>query len=63
MPGSYYDCVMPVSAESMWGPVPLPSAAAAVGQGENRCKAVTHGVLGGDSIAFFWNEKWTEKWT
>ena len=44
LPGSYYDCVMPVSAESMWGPVPLPVAAVA-GQEENACKAVTHGVL------------------
>ena len=50
LPGSYYDCVMPASAESMWGPVPLPSTDAAE---ENVCKAVTHGILAASGQKLF----------
>ena len=46
LPGSYYDCVMPASAESMWGPVPLPPPSSSDDAAEeNVCKAVTHGIL------------------
>ncbi len=40
--GAYYDCVMPEDVEALWGPVPLRRLPE--GQ-ENKCKAVTHGIL------------------
>ena len=50
LPGSYYDCVMPTSAESMWGPVPLPLVDE---DGENACKAVTHAILAASGQKLF----------
>ena len=39
MPGTFYDTVMPETAETMWGPVPL----ARLPQGQaNSCKAVVN---------------------
>ena len=51
LPGSYYDCVMPASAESMWGPVPLPLATDE--SEENVCKAVTHGIVAASGHKLF----------
>ncbi len=45
LPGSYYDCVMPPDAESMWGPVPLPPLSPGDADAENVCKAVTHRLM------------------
>ena len=54
LPGSYYDCVMPASAESMWGPVPLPAAASSAHEAaDNVCKAVTHGILAASGQKLF----------
>ena len=39
-PGTFYDCVMPETVESMWGPVPLERLPEGV---DNTCRAVTHG--------------------
>ena len=43
-PGVFYDCVIPETVGSLWGPVPLERLPTGV---DNTCRAVTHDIVNG----------------
>jgi len=43
-PGTFSDCIIPETAESLWGPVPLQKLPQGV---DNECRAVVHDIQGG----------------
>ena len=43
-PGDFYDCIMPETVASLWGPVPLERLPPGV---DNTCRAVTHDIVNG----------------
>jgi len=44
LPGKFYDCIMPVTAQSLWGPIPLNPLPPNV---DNTCRVVTHDIVNG----------------
>jgi len=43
-PGTFYDCIMPETIQSLWGPIPLETLPVGV---DNTCRAVTHSIVTG----------------
>ena len=43
-PGAFYDCIIPETVSSLWGPVPLETLPAGL---DNTCRAVTHSIVSG----------------
>jgi len=45
-PGTFSDCIIPETVESLWGPVPLQKLPQGV---DNNCRAVVHTITGGST--------------
>ena len=43
-PGTFHDCIIPETVQSLWGPVPLERLPPGV---DNSCRAVTHDIVSG----------------